>query len=72
MGNYVSQAIEPAERVFCYFLVKIIAVVFDFYSSASWGEKEIFTKGVSDGQKRGGGGVTLQARWSRKSVQTGL
>ena len=55
MGNYVSQAIEPAERVLCYFLVKIIAVVFDFYSSASWGEKEISTKGVSDGQKRGVG-----------------
>lgn len=56
MGNYVSQAIEPAERVFCYFLVKIIAVVFDFYSSANWGEKEISTKGVSNGQKRGGVG----------------
>ena len=72
MGNYVLQAIEPAERVLCCFLVKIIAVVFDFYSSANWGEKEISTKGVSDGQKRGEGGVTLQARWSRKSVQTGL
>ena len=56
MGNYVSQAIEPAERVLCYFLVKIIAVVFDFYSSANWGEKEISTKGVSNGQKRGGVG----------------
>ena len=56
MGNYVSQAIEPAERVLCYFLVKIIAVVFDFYSSANWGEKEISTTGVSNGQKRGGVG----------------
>ena len=62
MGNYVSQAIEPAERVLRYFLVKIIAVVFDFYRSANWGEKEISTKGGGDGQKRGGGGVTLQAR----------
>ena len=40
------------ERVFSVFLRKTLIAIFIYYSSGSGEEKEIFIKGVNDGQKK--------------------